>query len=486
MQQKDTQVQDQVPSGQAEQRQDQDIVIVQTTCCIVGAGPAGAVLALLLARKGIPVTLLEEHRDFERDFRGDTLHPAAMENLDQIGLAARLLQLRHTKVRTVGVQTGRGALRVNLAAGFRFWRTKFPFITVIAQSRFLQFITEEAARYPTFRLVMGARVDELVYEDGTVRGVRYGGYGGHQGDADASGQGGRGEHYEVRAALTIGADGRFSRVRKLAGYEPVKTSPPIDVLWFRLSRHEGDPMESLGARIGNGLFVLFIDRFDYWQMGCVIPKGGYQQLRVQGLESLRSSLASAVPAIADRVDELTEWKQISVLSVESSRLQRWYKPGLLLIGDAAHVMSPVGGVGINYAIQDALVASNVLGKKLRAGIPVRMSDLARVQQSRELPTRLIQTFQTVAQRLVMARLSPAGKAASGEAGGQAGGEGDSFTPPAVVRLLLRISIVLALPARLIGWGLWPPRIRGAGPGKPEMNGHPFTHAGAQKGNAADA
>lgn len=463
MEQKDTEVQDHEPSwppGPREQlEQGQDPVTVRTTCCIVGAGPAGVVLALLLARQGVPVTLLEEHRDFDREFRGDTLHPAAMENLDQIGLAAPLLQLRHTKVRTVGVQTGRGTSRVNLAAGFRFWRTKFPYITVIAQSRFLQFITQEAARYPTFHLIMGARVDDLVYEDGTVGGVRYVGY------AGANGQRGRGERHEVRAALTIGADGRFSRVRKLASLEPVKTSPPIDVLWFRLSRNQVDPMESLGARIGKGLFVLFIDRFDYWQMGCVIPKGGYQQLRSQGLDSLRNSLAGAVPAIADRVGELREWKQISVLSVESSRLKRWYKPGLLLIGDAAHVMSPVGGVGINYAIQDAVVASNVLGQKLRAGMPVEIGDLDRVQRSRELPTRVIQAFQTVAQRVVMARLAPPRKAASGEAGG----EGDSFTPPAVVRLLLKIPIVLALPARLIGWGLWPPRIRSAGK---KTNGKP--------------
>jgi 2-polyprenyl-6-methoxyphenol hydroxylase-like FAD-dependent oxidoreductase len=411
-------------------------------------------LALLLARRGVPVVLLEEHRDFEREFRGDTLHPAAMENLNQIGLAVRLLRLRHTKVRTIGVQTGRGTLQVNLQAGFRFWRTKFPYITVIAQSRFLQFITEEAARYPNFNLIMGARVDELVFEDGTVRGVRYSGNRYHVGDGDW-----HEVRHEVRARLTIGADGRFSRVRKLAGLEPVRTSPPIDVLWFRLSRHEGDPIESLGARIGNRLFVLFIDRFDYWQMGCVIPKGGYRQLRARGLAPFREALARAVTAIADRVGELQEWKQISVLSVESNRLKRWYRPGLLLIGDAAHVMSPVGGVGINYAIRDAVVGSNVLGNKLKAGVTVDVADLARVQRRRELPTRVIQAFQTLAQRLVMARLTAAGKVAARGASGGVNGEGDSFTPPAVVRLLLRIPIVLALPARFIGWGLWPPRIR---------------------------
>jgi 2-polyprenyl-6-methoxyphenol hydroxylase-like FAD-dependent oxidoreductase len=234
---------------------DQTKRVEETTCCVVGGGPAGAMLALLLARQGVEVTLLEAHRDFERDFRGDTLHASTMEILDEIGLADRLLKLRHAKVRHFTVPTKGGPFTFDLFAGLR---TRFPYIVVMAQSRFLEFITDEAKRYPNFRLVLGARVEELVEEDGMVRGVRYRGRDGWR---------------EVRATLTVGADGRFSKVRKLAGFDSVKISSPIDVLWFRISRREEDPKEALATRVGSGLFMVFIDRFDYWQVGCTIVKG---------------------------------------------------------------------------------------------------------------------------------------------------------------------------------------------------------------------
>jgi 2-polyprenyl-6-methoxyphenol hydroxylase-like FAD-dependent oxidoreductase len=233
--------------------------------------------------------------------------------------------------------------------------------------------------------------------------------------------------------LTVGADGRFSKVRRLAGFDPVKISSPIDVLWFRISRREGDPKEALAARVGSGMFLVFIDRFDYWQVGCTIVKGGYKEVREAGLDRLRRSLARVAPEWADRFDELKEWKQIPVLSVEVSRLKRWHKPGLLLIGDAAHVISPLGGVGINYAIQDAVVAANVLGEKLRSGTPVREQDLAEVQRRRELPTRVIQTFQSLAQRGVMR--------------GVLNSEGErAFAVPRFVLPLLKIPWLLAIPA----------------------------------------
>jgi 2-polyprenyl-6-methoxyphenol hydroxylase-like FAD-dependent oxidoreductase len=244
----------------------------------------------------------------------------------------------------------------------------------------------------------------------------------------------------------VGADGRFSRIRRLAGFEPVKTSPPIDVLWFRLSRRENDSFATLGARIGSGLFLIFIDRFDYWQMGCVIPKGAYHDFRAAGLETFRQSLVKAAPELADRVEELREWKQVAVLSVESSRLKRWYKPGLLLIGDAAHVMSPVGGLGINYAIADAVVASNLLGPKLAAGSVLHERDLAAVQRERLLPTRVIQLFQSLAQRAVRTQL------------GQVGGD-KPFTPPRIVRKLLTIPRVVMIPAWFIGFGLRPAHVK---------------------------
>jgi len=404
--------------------------VKRTTCCVVGGGPGGAVLALLLARKGVDVTLLEAHPDFDREFRGDTIHPSVMKIMDDLGLAERLLELRHSKVRKITLQTTTGPFT---PVDFGHLRTKFPYITIMPQTSFLEFVTDEAKRYPNFRLVMGARVKELVEEGGVVRGVRYEEHDGK---------------HEVRALLTVGADGRGSRVRRLAGFEPIKTSPPMDVLWFKLPREAADP-EGLIGRFGRGHIAVALDRFDYWQAGYVIPKGTYPELRHAGIEALRRSYAEPVPEFADRMKRLEDWKQVSLLSVESSRCPKWYRSGLLLIGDAAHVMSPVFGVGINYAIQDAVIAANVLAEPLKR-CQARLKDLdlrhlAAVQRRREWPTRFIQALQTQIQQQVLARALRS--------------NAPSFTPPAFLRLLFRVPVLRDLPARIVAFGAWPVHVK---------------------------
>ena len=403
--------------------------VTRTTCCVVGGGPAGAVLSLLLARKGVDATLLEAHPDFDREFRGDTIHPSVMEIMEQLGLVERLLKLRHNEIRSATVQTEAGPFR---PLDFSHLNTKYPYITMMPQKDFLEFITGEAKRYPNFRLVMEARVRELVEEDGMIRGVRY--------EAEDG-------WHEVRAVLTVGADGRGSRMRRLAGFEPIKTSPPMDVLWFKLPRDPDDPEGAMGL-VGRGHIAILLDRFDYWQAGYVIPKGTFPELRHEGIESLRRSFAELIPEFADRLERLEDWKQVSLLSVESSRCPRWYRPGLSLIGDAAHVMSPVGGVGINYAIQDAVVAANVLAGPLKES-QKRLEDLdtrhlAAVQRRRELPTRFIQAIQTQIQRRVLANVLRSDR---------------PLSPPGWLRLLPRVPFVRDIPARIIGFGLWPVRVK---------------------------
>src|SRR6266545_4737757 len=404
--------------------------VQQTSCCVVGGGPAGAVLVLLLARQGIPVTLLEQHADFDRDFRGDTLHPSILEVLDEIGLADRLLELPHAKVSTATLPTPAGPVQV---LDLHCLNTRFPFIAMMPQTRFLDFITAEAQRYPNFQLVMRANVQELIEEDGAVRGVRY--------------QGSDGWH-EVRALLTVGADGRFSRLRHLAGLPAAsKTSPPIDILWFRLTKQPGDP-EGLIGNFSMGRGLIMLERIDHWQIGYVLPKGTYQQVHAAGLEAFRQALSGIVPWLQGRVEELRDWKQFSLLAVESDRLPRWYRPGLLLIGDAAHVMSPIGGNGINYAIQDAAAAANILSGPLKSG-RASVRDLAAVQRRREWPTRITQALVTQIQDRV---IGPAVKNTTG-------GPGIPLPPGAAV--LLRVPLLQRLPLSWLAYGIWPVHLRQA-------------------------
>jgi len=398
----------------------------QTRCCIVGAGPAGAVLGLLLARAGVPVILLEAHHDFDRDFRGDTVHPSTLEILDQLGLAERLHQLPHGKIRQFQLHTAQ--TRVTLA-DFGHLRTRFPYILVLPQARLLELLTAEAQRYPSFQLILGANVQQLLREDGQVHGVAY---------RDPEGR-----WHQVRADLTVGADGRFSKVRHLAGIEAVKTAPPMDVLWFRLPRHPSDAADTASLYIGGGRFAVVFERAEEWQIGYVILKGSFAEVRAAGLQAVRDGLAELVPWLAERTEALQDWKQVAVLNVESSRVRQWYQPGLLLLGDAAHVMSPVGGVGINYAVQDAVEAANLLAERLRRGL-VSEQDLAAVQERRERPVRFIQRVQQIMQD----RLAAPGLVA-----------GQPFQVPWFIRLLTRLPGLRKLPARVFGFGLERVRVR---------------------------
>jgi 2-polyprenyl-6-methoxyphenol hydroxylase-like FAD-dependent oxidoreductase len=372
----------------------------------------------MLARKGVDVTLLEAHTDFDRDFRGDTLHPSVLEIMDELGLADRLLTIPHTRLQQMAIDTPQGRV---VFGDLRDLKTKFPFIAMMPQARFLEFVTGEAARYPNFRLIMGARVEGLLEEQGIVSGVIY---------RDKQGS------HELRATLTVGADGRFSKIRKLAGIEPVKQSPPIDVIWVRLPRKDGDPQETT-ARTRDGRAMVLVNRYDYWQIGSVILKGSYQQLREAGLEAFRRSVAETLPEVADRVDYIQEWKQVSLLSVEASRVAKWHRPGLLLIGDAAHTMSPVGGFGINMAIQDAVEAANVLTQPLLLK-SVTPKHLAEVQRRREFPTKFIQRYQAARQRRMLRQSADLSK---------------PFKLPLSVILILKVRFIRNLPLRLTAFGV---------------------------------
>ena len=402
-----------------------------TGCCIVGGGPAGAVLALLLARRGVPVALLEARHDLDRAFRGDTVHPSTLEMLDDLGLADPLLARDHARMRRMTLQSG-GTTAV--LADFTRLRSRFPYIAMIPQVEFLDFIVGEARKHECFELRLGARVTDLIVEGGAVRGVRW--------------RDGEGVERELRAALTVAADGRASRVRQLAGFVPRRNAATMDVMWLVLPRGDGEhAADTTGFRIGGGRLVVVLARPREWQLGYTVLKGGSRAVREAGLDALRAELAVLLPELADRMDAIRGWQDVHFLSVESSRLHTWHREGLLAIGDAAHVMSPIGGVGINYAIQDAVAAANLLAGPLLAG---RVTDahLAAVQRRREWPTRFIQTVQALVQRQLVARALRDGP----------------FRLPWPARIAPALPWLRDLPAWLVGWGIRPERVREAAGG----------------------
>jgi 2-polyprenyl-6-methoxyphenol hydroxylase-like FAD-dependent oxidoreductase len=393
-------------------------------CCIVGGGPAGMMMGLLLARAGVEVLVLEKHADFLRDFRGDTIHPSTLEVVYELGLLDDFLSRPHQKVHQISLDVGGVSLQV---AEFSHLPTRCKFIALMPQWDFLDFLADHATPYPNFRLMMQAEATDLIEAGDRVVGLKV-----------KTPQG----MLEVRADLVVGADGRRSVIREKAGLSVMDIGAPMDVLWMRVSRLPTDPRQ-LQGRIAPGQLLALIDRDTYWQCAYVIPKGSFEQIRQKGLDALREAIAKLAPFLGNRVRDLKDWGDIKLLTVAVDRLNRWSRPGLLCIGDAAHAMSPIGGIGINLAIQDAVAAANILGPLLRHG-PVEEAQLALVQKRRESPTRLTQALQVLVQNRVIR--------------GVLGSQG-TITPPWYVRQFFRFPFSRRIPARLIGMGFRPEHVR---------------------------
>lgn len=393
-----------------------------TTCCIAGGGPAGVMFGYLLARAGVSVTILEKHKDFFRDFRGDTIHPSTLELMRKLGLLQEFLKVPHQELQSIGGLFGDFAFT---AADFSHLPVQCKFIALMPQWDFLSFLAEHGKRFTTFDLRMEHEVVGLLEEGSVVKGTRVKTPGGE---------------IEIAADLVVGCDGRHSIIRDAGQFEVMDIGVPVDVLWFHISRKTDDPYQALG-RIDYGQMMILINRGDYFQAGLIIRKGAFDSVRNAGLPAFRSLLLSVAPFLSERVEEIQNWDQIKLLSVQINRLRKWHRPGLLCIGDAAHAMSPAGGVGINFAIQDAVAATNILAQALREK---RVTDdlLAQVQKRREFPVRVIQSVQA---RIHNASLNFLGTPQKAKA-------------PWQLRAFVRIPGIRRILGRAVGLGIRPEHI----------------------------
>ena len=395
-----------------------------TRCCIAGGGPAGVMLGFLLARAGVDVVVLEKHADFFRDFRGDTVHPSTLELMYELGLLDEFLKVPHQKIQTLSAQIGDKRLQM---IDFSHLPTHCQYIAMMPQWDFLNFLAEHGRRYETFHLHMNTEAVDLIEEGGKVVGVRA---------RKADGL------LTIRADLVVGCDGRHSTVRDKARLKSDDYGAPMDVLWFRISRKESDESDAFG-HVEAGRMLIMLDRGDYWQCAYVIPKGGIERIKSEGLDAFRQRVLALSPFLADRIGELKTWDDIKLLSVSVDRLRQWWRPGLICIGDAAHAMSPIGGVGINMAVQDAVAAANRLAKPLKA-CAVTDDDLRAIQERRALPVRFTQRLQLIIQNQVITRVLASEQRPK---------------PPLLFKLVGLFPILRRIPARLLGLGIRPEHIR---------------------------